>query len=208
MKTDWARQRRNLVAVSVALAIFWGADGKLDESIVIGQGARLENPVTLVVVATFVWLYLLWRYWLYSKGYHREVGEAIDCRFRELDCYTELVDRHDVHFRNRSGVSRAEGLQKAAIKDEPDAEFKSIPTSLLVKRGLRRHRLTISVDNPKGEYHPDSQDFQIRSLTYEKCRLCAVLKTFMSDRIVSDIVIPYIVGTLPLLAWVLSQFFA
>lgn len=207
MNTDWARQRRNLVGVSAALSIFWGAGGQLDESILIGQSARLEQPITLVVVATTVWLYLLWRYWLYSKEFHPEVGNAVGARFRRLECYRELIDRRDVAFRNASGVSYSEAFQELAIEDEPDTEFKPIPTSITINRGLWRHTLTISVDNPTGEYSPDSQSADIPSFEYEKCRMCAIFQSFLSDRIVSDLVVPYMIGILPLVAWILGQLF-
>lgn len=207
MNTEWARQRRNVITISIALTIFWGAGGQFDESIVIGEGVRLENPLTLVVIAIFVWLYLLWRYWLYSKEYHPDVVKTISTRFSSMECYKKLIECHVCEFRDKSGVSFDEAFQKAAIEAGSETNFMPMSTSFSVKRGLRKHTLTIYIYDSEGEYACDEHQVEISALEYEKCHFCAFFQSFMADRIVSDIVVPYCVSMLPPVAWILSKVF-
>lgn len=58
------RQRRNLVTISIIIIIFYIAGGSFKSIL----GVSIKNPEYIEYFLSIAFMYLLWRYWLYSKG--------------------------------------------------------------------------------------------------------------------------------------------
>lgn len=77
MDMDVGRQRRNLIAVSVALILYNALDAELNKVSVWNGGMTVSgsNAVYLAVISA---IYMLWRYWLYVRDEHRVVSKQIE----------------------------------------------------------------------------------------------------------------------------------
>lgn len=199
-KSTWEKQRRNLVAVSMALAIYGLAGGQLNPVSFVGGGVLLQTPGTILWIAHVAWLYLLWRYWLYSRSAHANVRSVVRSYFVSSRCYQRLVKEEIEQFQHESGVSYAEGWQDTALDDDQDTKFRPIPVDDSIQKSWFKRTLILKVDHPDGHFHPDRKEVPLSFVKYELCVSAARLRAALGHYLVSDIYIPYAIAVLPALA--------
>ncbi len=198
--STWERQRRNLVALSIALAVYGLAGGRLNPVSFLGGGVVLNTPGTVLWIAHIAWLYLLWRYWLYSRGAHANVKSIVRSYLVGSRCYQRMVDTEIVKFQNESGVSWAEGWQKSAIQSDERTQFKPIPIDDSIQKYWFKRTLLLVVDNPDGQFCPDRKEVPLPFVKYGLCVSAARLRAAFGHHLVSDIYIPYAIAALPAFA--------
>ncbi|MBA1147114.1 hypothetical protein H0Z60_08565 [Ectothiorhodospiraceae bacterium WFHF3C12] len=186
--------------MSLALGIYGLAGGQINSVTLGGGGVVLETPDTILLIAHLSWLYLVWRYWLYSREGHAEVQRVVENYFQSSDCYQRLVQDEINKFQSESGIKYAEGWQQAAIEDDDQSEFHAIPIEESIRKYWFSRTLVLEVHNPSGEFHPDRKEVELPFLRYEFCVAIAGLRAALGHHLVSDIYVPYAVGTFPAFA--------
>lgn len=188
------------MTVSIALAIYGLAGGQLNPVSFVGGGVVLQTPGTILWIAHIGWLYLLWRYWLYSRDAHANVRRVVLSYLHSSRCYQRLVQHEIDRFQDESGVAYAQAWQEAALEDDDQTEFRPIPVNESVEGSWFRRKLVLKVDDHRGDYNPDHKEVTLPFLKYELCVAVARLRAALGHYLVSDIYIPYMIAVLPALA--------
>lgn len=199
-KSTWEKQRRNLIAVSIALSVYGLAGGQLNPVSFVGGGVLLQTPGTILWIAHIAWVYLVWRYWLYSRSAHADVRNVVRSYFVSSRCYQRMVTEEIEQFQKESGMSYAEGWQSAALEDDQNTKFRTTPIGDSIQKSWFKRTLVLTVDNPDGHFHPDRKEVQLPFVKHEMCVSAARARAALGHYLVSDIYIPYAIAVLPALA--------
>jgi hypothetical protein len=187
------RQRRNLIAVSLALIVFEIAGGAVKNISFLNVGITLADAELVVSLSYLALVYLLWRYWLYVKPEHVRFRGLVDQTIRSSKMYQELINPLITQFKDKSGVAYAEGWQEFAEEDTKK-EFVPIPVEASIQSSLFTRKLVIRVENARGDYNPDHESCGISLLRYEAIRLRAWVSVVAGDKAFSDLFAPYLVA--------------
>lgn len=207
MDTDIHKQRRNLIGVSLGLVIFELSSGKTESITFLGGGIKLSDGQTIITIAYVALAYLLWRYWLYAKPLHQEFRNVVQNKIIDSKSYRDLVEPLINAFKDKAGIAYKEGWDAYAGLDTPE-NYTPIPVDSSIEYSLFNRQLIISVENPKGEYHPDKESHKISYIKYETIRLKAWLSAITADKTFSDLFIPYALSFLAVAAAMFREFYA
>jgi hypothetical protein len=137
----------------------------------------------------------LWRYWLYSKADWETVRAGVKTHLNNSPRFLALVNPHIKDFRDSSGVEYAESwAQFTEEEDGKKQEFKPIPLSRRIRPGLPSFTLTLEVENPRGDYHPDRKDYSLSPWRYMNCVVRSWIAVALTDKSFSDVLTPYLLA--------------
>lgn len=190
MDIDPTKQRRNLLVVSLALVAYEIGGGTVSQLSFLGGGITLKEPEVIIKFVYFAMAYTLWRYWLYAKPDHEKFRVIVNQKVESSPEFIRYKNPLVAGFKDRSGVSRAEGWQ--SFLDESDTtQIKPIEVQTSIHFGIFKRKLEIRVDSPKGEYNPDHEVHNLPFWLYEILRLRALATVTVADKTFSDLYVPY-----------------
>lgn len=207
MDTDIHKQRRNLIGVSLGLVIYQLSGGKVEPISFLGGGIKLESGQIIICLAYTALAYLTWRYWLYAKPLHKEFRKIAQEHISNSNSYRKLITPLIDAFKNEGGVTYKEGWD-AALGHESEEKYNPTPITVLVEHKFLSRKLHISVEDPKGDFHPENVTHQIAYIPYEFMRLRAYLSTMATEKTFSDLFIPYGLSTVAIVAAIFRALYA
>ena len=190
MDLELHRQRRNLIGIALALIVFDVAGGDVKEVTFLNGGVSLANPELLIALSYLALAYALWRYWLYVRPEHKKLTDLVRNKFESLPEYRALVDPKIDAFNKKSGVEESES-HKDFASDTPEKEVQ-IDTEIV--GNIFSRKLVLSVDNPRGDFHPDREILPIPNFAYERMRASAWVRIVFGEKSFSDLFVPYLLA--------------
>jgi hypothetical protein len=164
---ELAKHRRNLMLLSAGLLIFELSGGRIENVSMMGGGFKLANAEVAVYAAYMALFYFLWRYWVYALPKHNAIRAELEAALERLNCYKRLIGPHIDSFRKESGISSSESIQKMALEGGKEGEFVPFPIERKIRKGLYRRVLSLTVADPRGDFHPNRIDRALNFWKYE-----------------------------------------
>ncbi|RJG02778.1 hypothetical protein [Noviherbaspirillum sedimenti] len=207
MDTEFQKQRRNLLGVSLGLVVFEFSGGKAESISFLGGGIKLTDGQAIITLAYISLAYLLWRYWLYARPLHEKFQNEVKERINNSTSYRGLITPLVENFKNEAGVAYKDGWN-AYHGIETKEKYIPIPVNTLIEKNLFSRKLLISVENSQGEFHPEKEIHNISYAKYELITLKAWLSSMMGDKSFSDLYVPYTLSFLAIASAVFREFYA
>ena len=208
MNTDIHKQRRNLLGISLGLIIFQVSSGETGPISFLGDGVKLTDGKAIIILAYIALAYSLWRYWLYAKPLHQEFRKLVQERITDSKSLQNFVTPRIEAFKNEAGIITKENFDAAFTDPNDQEEQIPPPITTSFKHKLFTHTLVISVENTKGEFHPDQVIHKIPYITYESIIFKAWLSIMAADKTFSDLFIPYALCYLAIIAAIFRGLYA
>lgn len=207
MDTEFQKQRRNLLGVSLGLVVFEFSGGKTGPISFLGNGITLTDGEMIITLAYIALAYSLWRYWLYARPLHAEFQNAVKQRIVNSTSYRSLITPLIEAFKNDAGVAYKEGWDRYTGTDAL-GQYIPIPVDTLIEKNLFSRTLVISVGNSHGEFHPEKVIHRLSYAKYEAMLLKAWLSSMMADKSFSDLYVPYTLSFLAIASAVFRAVYA
>ncbi|MCR9096078.1 MAG: hypothetical protein NXI30_17780 [bacterium] len=198
IRGGFQRQRRNLVATSLALFVFEAAGLEFQQVSVLGNSAKLTNPTFVPVLLWSAWGYFLIRYVQFFRaipeiGYgaavRRRMQQTVpkiafkmfksDFEPKDMEIPANAIVTYDYHVVTMSG-------------EHPDLWDVQLGVSVgWTVPGSSQ----IGTANPGGRY-------QIHGRVLRRARLRARLHAAWNHPALSEHIFPYVIAALPVVLWV------
>lgn len=191
MDVDVGRQRRNLIAISVALILYKALDAQLGTVKLWGEGVVVSGE-NVIWIALLALPYMTWRYWLYVKGEHKAIMRKANEYLLESGLISDSFRRLKMQFIKENDITDWELYWDNVKKDvrhvyvsheRHDVEWRDFS---LFSSYFGRDELGNYVIEDKMERLPVLQSWLCISSCY--------IKVVLANKEFSDLYVPYMVA--------------
>ena len=195
MDIDLGKQRRTLLGIAAALAIYEVGGGTLAKLTMLGGGLEITNPERLLFFAYLVLIYLVWRYWLLMKEEQLKLKTEINEVTLSVAPLSKILCVLEENFKENSGINFVEGFQKVNIGNT-GAAFMPVPIRRRIEISPFKRAIAYEADNPRGDLKFGNAKFDLPFMTYAACWMWTTLKLAVIDKQISNIYVPYVLAAI------------
>lgn len=212
--------RLSLMIISIGIIIFILGDGSVNETSIFLGSIKLKDTAPVEWAAVLIYMYLLWRYWMYKSHVIGNFGDEFKEYFYSHADYTSIA------------LKEIDNLEDSAFKDNHRTaielyRFTHLPYSKNIIRPednthIRRYYYPLMLDDhlkPTYLYAPyndsdkfdkdkiqdipktyilngSDERFEIETLQYQSLELIVLIKMLFSKRSFADFLLP-----IPIALW-------